>query len=72
LAQANLLQLVSHHGTDSGRDLGLLCRNKMLRRVGIEVVKVNGTFSRFLQLFQSLLDKFGLSSARPSNSFFTD
>ena len=26
---ANLCQLVSHHDTDSVRDLGLLCRNKM-------------------------------------------
>jgi len=33
------LQLVSHHGTNSVRDLGLLCRNKMLRPVGIMVVK---------------------------------
>jgi len=29
----------THHGTDSVRDLGLLCRNKMLRPVGIMVVK---------------------------------
>ena len=33
LAHASLFQLVSHHGTDSVRDLGLLCRNKMLRPV---------------------------------------
>jgi len=25
LAHANLLQLINHHGTDSVRDLGLLC-----------------------------------------------
>jgi len=37
---ANLLQLVSHHGTDSVRDLGLLCRNKMLQpRHGINFSK---------------------------------
>jgi len=46
LAHPNLLQLVSHHGTDSVRDLGLLCRNKMHRPVGIMVV--NGTHSVFL------------------------
>jgi len=43
LANVNLLQLVTHHGTDSLRDLGLLCHNKMLRPVGITVV--NGTRS---------------------------
>ena len=32
-----LLQLVSHHGTDSMRDLGLISRNTMLRPVGIVV-----------------------------------
>jgi len=46
LAHANLLQLVSHRGTDSVRDLGLLCRNKMPGSVGIMVV--NGTRSVFL------------------------
>ena len=47
LAHANLLQLVSHRGTDSVRDLGLPCRNKMLRPVGIMVV--NGTRSVFIR-----------------------
>jgi len=37
---------VSHHGTHLVRDLGLLCRNMMLRHVGIMVV--NGTRSAFL------------------------
>jgi len=46
LAHANLVQLVTHHATDSVRDLGLLCRNKMLRPVGIMVV--NGTRSVLL------------------------
>jgi len=49
LPHANLLQLVSHHGTDLVRDLCLLCRNKMLRRTGIMVV--NGTRSVFLISF---------------------
>jgi len=35
LPHANLLQLVGHHGTESVRDLGLLCRNKMLRLMGL-------------------------------------
>jgi len=43
LAHANLLQLVSIHGTDSVKDLGLLGHNKMLRTVG--VIVVNGTRS---------------------------
>jgi len=46
LAHKNLLQLVSHHGTESVGDVGLLFRNKILRRVGIIVV--NGTRSVFL------------------------
>jgi len=46
MAHSNLLQLVSHHGTDSVRDLGLLCHNNMLRPVGI--MAVNGTRSVFL------------------------
>jgi len=29
LAHSNLLQLVSHHDTDSVKDLGMFCRNKM-------------------------------------------
>ena len=62
---ANLLQLESHHGTDPVRDLGLLCRIKMLRPV--EIMVVNGTRSVFLicQSFpKSLLDQFGLGYAR--------
>ena len=35
---ANLLQLISHHGTDSVRDLGLFHRKKIPRPVGIAVV----------------------------------
>jgi len=46
LAHASLLQLVSHRGTDSVRDVGLLCRNKMPRPAGIMVF--NGTRSVFL------------------------
>jgi len=42
LAHANLF---SHHGTDSTRDLGLLCRNKMLRPAVIMVF--NGIRSVF-------------------------
>jgi len=38
LAHADVLQSLRHHGTDSVRDLRLLCRNKMLRSVGIAVV----------------------------------
>jgi len=41
LANANLLQLVNHHGTDSVTDIGLLCRNKILRPVGIMVINGN-------------------------------
>jgi len=36
---------LSHHGTDSMRDLGLLCLNKMLRPVGITF---SGTRNVFL------------------------
>jgi len=63
--------ITTHHGTDSVRDLGLLCRNKMLRPARIMVV--NGIRSVFLmcQSFQSLSDQFGLSFSRPSNNFFT-
>ena len=49
---------------DSVRDLGLLCRSKMLRPVGIMVV--NGTRSVFLMSVvtaQSLLNQFRLVSA---------
>jgi len=46
LARSNLLKLVCHHGTDSVRNLGLLCNNKMLRPVRIMVV--NGTRSVFI------------------------
>ena len=46
LAHANLLQLVSHRDTDSVRDMGLLCCNKMLRPLRIMVF--NGTRSVFL------------------------
>ena len=35
---ANLLQLISHHGTFSVRDLGLLCCNKILWPAVIRVV----------------------------------
>jgi len=45
LAYANLLQVVTHHGTDLVKDLGLLCRNKILRPVGIMVA--SGTRSVF-------------------------
>jgi len=46
MAHANLLQLVCHHGTDSVRDLGFLCRNKMLQPLRFMVV--SGTRSVFL------------------------
>jgi len=46
LAHANLFQFISHHSTDSVRDLVLLYCNKMLRLVGIMVVI--GTRSVFL------------------------
>jgi len=42
LEHANLLELISYHGADSVRDLGLLCRSKMLRPVGIMVVSGSG------------------------------
>jgi len=52
-------------------DLGLLCRNKTLRLVGMMVV--NGTRTLFLrQSFQLLLNQFGLGSVRPGNNFYTD
>jgi len=63
LTHVNILQLVSHHGTDSVRDLGLLCRSKMIRPVGIMVA--NGNHSVFLtSVIQSHLDQFDLGSAR--------
>jgi len=37
LKHVNLLQLVSHHDTDSVRELGLLCCNKMLQSVRIMI-----------------------------------
>jgi len=46
LTHANLLQLASHHDTDSVSDLELLCRSKTLRPIGIMVV--NSTRSVFL------------------------
>jgi len=46
LAHADLLQLAWHHGYDSMRGLGLLCRNKVLRPAGI--VTVNDTRGVFL------------------------
>jgi len=71
LAHANLLQLVRHHGTDSVRDLGLLCRSKMLRPA--EIMVVNITCSVFLMSVVSVtLDQFVLGSPRPSNNFFAD
>jgi len=70
LAIVNLLELVRHRGTDSVRDLGLLCRNKMLRLAGIIVV--NGIRRVFLrQSFQSHLDQFSLGSAL-SDNYFSD
>jgi len=62
---SNLLQLVSHHGTDSVRDLGLLCRNKMVRPVRIMVV--SGTCSVFLMSVVSshLLTNLALISHGP-------
>jgi len=68
LAHANLLQLVSHHGTDSGRDLGLLCSTKMLRPVGI----MNGTRIVFLMSVVAVIFGTIWPSARPGNNFFTD
>jgi len=68
---AHISQLVSHHGTDSVRDLSLLCRNKMLRPVWIMLVNDTAVCS-LCQSFQSLLDQFGLGSARPGKNFFTD
>jgi len=41
-----VIHLVSYHGTDAVKDLDLLCRNKMLRPIGI--LLVNGTRSVFL------------------------
>jgi len=38
--------LVSHLGTDAAKDLDFLCRNKILRHVGISLVNV--TRSMFL------------------------
>ena len=61
LANTNLLQLASHHGTDSVKDLGLLFRNKMLRPVDIMVVSdTRSVFLMSCQSFQSFLDQFGL------------
>jgi len=46
LANAILLQLISHQGTASVIYLGLLCRNKMIQPV--RIIVVNGTRSVFL------------------------
>jgi len=48
---ANLVQFISHHGTDSVRVLGLLCRTKMLRAAGMMVVI--GTRNLFLNVSRS-------------------
>jgi len=70
LVHANLLQLVSHYGIDSVKDLGLLCLNKVLRPAGIIVV--NGTRIVFLMsVVTVILDKFDFGSAQPGNNFFT-
>jgi len=62
---------VSQYGVASVRDLGLLCRNKMLRPVAIMVV--SGTRSVFLMSAISFtFGQFRLDSARPGNNFFTD
>jgi len=60
-----------HHGTDSVRDLGLLCCSNMLRPVGIMVV--NGTRSVFLMsVVPVTLEQLGFCAARPGNNFSTD
>jgi len=41
-----VLQLVSHSGTDAVRDIGMLCRNKMLQH--LRIMAVNATRSVFL------------------------
>jgi len=45
LARSNVLQLVSHRGTDSVTDLGLLSRNKMLPSVWTMVVSASAVCS---------------------------
>jgi len=51
------MQLATQDGTDSVRDLGLLCPNKMLQRAGVLVV--NAAMCALCQSFQLLLDKIG-------------
>jgi len=64
-------QLVSHHGNESVRDLSLLCRNKMLRPIGIMVV--SGARSLFLMsVIPVTLGRVRRGSTRLGNKFFTN
>jgi len=72
LARKNLLQLISHHDTDSARHPGLFYRDKMLPPVRITFV--NDTLSALLMssllrdflVVLQFLEQFGLGPARQS------
>jgi len=60
MAHANLLQVVSHHGTDLAIDLDLLCCCKMLRPIRIIIWSMAHAMRSLCKSFQSLLEQLAL------------